>query len=267
MPKVSVLMGIYNTKSREMLEKSLKSILNQTFTDFELIICDDGSTNNCVLWAKEICNDDPRVIFIENGENKGLAYTLNNCLKHASGKYIARMDDDDESHLDRFEKQVDFLDNNKQYDLVGSNMYLFNDKGVWGERKYRKIPEAKDFLYRVAIAHPTIMTRTEALRAVDGYRDVKETLRVEDYDLFMRMFANGSKIYNFQEPIFNYREDANGAKKKKYKYRFNEAKVRMYGFRKLGLMPIGYIYVVKPFIAGLIPQKFIKLFQKKKDNV
>ena len=223
MPKVSVLMGIYNTKSKEMLEKSLKSILNQTFSDFELIICDDGSTNNCIAWAKEICDNDSRVIFIENCKNKGLAYTLNNCLNHANGIYIARMDDD-ESHLDRFERQVDFLDNNQQYDLVGSNMNLFNEKGIWGERKYKEIPESKDFLYRVAIAHPTIMTRIGAIKAVGGYRDLKETLRVEDYDLFMRMFANGSKIYNFQTPLFNYREDTNAAKKKKYKYRFNEGR-------------------------------------------
>ena len=210
--KLSVLMGIYNSRNKEILEKSLKSILNQTYREFELIICNDGSTNDCFKWAKEICNNDNRVIFIENDRNRGLAYTLNHCLNEAHGEYVARMDDDDESHLDRFEKQVEFLDEHHEYDIVGSNMNLFNNSGIWGERKYKEFPQAKDFLYRVAIAHPTIMCRTEALKKVNGYRDIPQTLRVEDYDLFMRMFAKGSKIYNFQEPIFNYREDVDVAR-------------------------------------------------------
>lgn len=262
--KVSVLMGIYNTRNKELLETSLKSILNQTFNDFELIICNDGSSNECLKWAKEICGSDTRVKFLENEKNRGLAYTLNKCLNEAKGEYIARMDDDDKSHLDRFQKQVDFLDNNAEIDLVGSNMNLFNDNGIWGERKYKEFPQAKDFLYRVAIAHPTIMCRKKAIKDVGGYRDLKKTLRVEDYDLFMRMYANGSKIYNFQEPIFDYREDVFCAKKKKYKYRINEAKVRYEGFKALGLLPKGYIYIIKPFVAGLIPQKVIKYFQRKK---
>lgn len=261
--KISVLMGLYNTRNKEILEKSLKSILNQTYKNFELIICDDGSTNDCFKWAKDICNNDTRVIFIENSSNRGLAYTLNRCLNEAHGEYIARMDDDDESHLDRFEKQVKFLDNNPEYDIVGSNMNLFNDNGIWGKRKYKEIPQAKDFLYRVAVAHPTIMCRAEALKRVNGYRDIPQTLRVEDYDLFMRMFAKGSKIYNFQEPIFNYREDANGAKKKKYRFRFNEMWVRFNGFKELKILNLKtFLFVIKPLIAGLIPQKTIKTFQK-----
>ena len=102
MPEISIIMGMYNTKKREYVEKSILSILNQTFRDYELIICDDGSTNDCIKWAKEITKSDKRVIFIENDENRGLAYTLNHCLEVAKGHYIARMDDDDISHLDRF---------------------------------------------------------------------------------------------------------------------------------------------------------------------
>ena len=78
--KISVLMGIYNTRSKEILEQSINSILNQTFKDYEFIICDDGSTNNCLKWAKEICGEDKRVVFLENEKNMGLAYTLNKCL-------------------------------------------------------------------------------------------------------------------------------------------------------------------------------------------
>lgn len=266
MAKISVIMGMYNTPSKEMLSTSLKSILNQTFKDFELIICDDGSSNDCIKWAKEICDGDKRVKFIKNDCNKGLAYTLNHCLEVATGEYIARMDDDDESHLDRFEKQVEFLYKHSEYGLVGSNMNLFDkERGIWGLRKYPEIVKKEDFLYRVAVPHPTIMARRSAYDIVNGYRDLPKTLRVEDYDCFMRMFARGVKMYNFQEPLFNYREDSRCAKKKKYKYRFNEMWVRKNGFKELGINRLKSVpYIVKPLIAGLIPQKIIKNSQKKK---
>lgn len=264
--KLSVIMGMYNTPTKEILAKSLNSILNQTFKDFELIICNDGSKNDCIMWAKEICKNDVRVRFIENEKNMGLAYTLNHCLKEAKGEYIARMDDDDESHLDRFEKQVEFLDRHPDIGLVACNMNLFDDKrGIWGLRTYNEYVKAESFLYRVAVAHPTIMARRDAYDLVGGYRDIPKTLRVEDYDCFMRMFARGVKMYNFQEPLLNYREDSNCAKKKKYKYRFNEIYVRKNGFKELKILSLkNYLYVYKPLIAGLIPQKFIKKFQKNK---
>ena len=264
--KVSVIMGIYNTPNRKMLEISIKSILNQTYTNFEFIICNDGSTNECNEWAKEICQDDSRVRFIENSKNMGLAYTLNHCLSVSTGDYIARMDDDDESNLDRFKKQVDYLDTHPDVGIVGSNMNLFDeDRGIWGIRKYPENVKKENFLYRVPIAHPTIMARKESYDIVGGYRDTNRTMRVEDYDCFMRMFANGVKMYNFQTPLFNYREDARCAKKKKYRYRFNEMWVRKEGFKMLNLLNIkNYIYVVKPLIAGIIPQKIIKSKQKNK---
>lgn len=264
--KVSVIMSIYNTPSKRMLEKSLKSILKQTYENFELIICNDGSKNECFIWAKDICKNDNRVKFIENEENKGLAYSLNHCLKFTTGEYIARMDDDDISHLDRFERQVNFLNEHHEIGLVGSNMNLFDDeRGVWGIRKYQEYVQKESFLYRVAVAHPTIMARKEAYEIVDGYRDIKQTVRVEDYDCFMRMFAKGIKMYNFQEPLFDYREDSRCAKKKKYKYRFNEVWVRYNGFNALGIKGVKkYLYIVKPLVAGLIPQKIIKNRQRNK---
>ena len=256
-------MGIYNSRSEEILRKSIESILNQTYSNFELIICNDGSTNECLKWAKNICKNDDRVIFIENKENKGLAYTLNHCLEIADGEYIARMDDDDISHFDRFEKQIDFLQKHSDYGLVGSNMNLFDSSGIWGKREYKEYVKKEDFLFRVAVAHPTVLARKEAYEKVNGYRDLPKTLRVEDYDCFMRMFARGVKMYNFQEPLLNYREDAFGAKKKKYKYRFNEMHVRYNGFKELGITSIRkYIYIFKPLIVGLIPQKLIKNRQR-----
>lgn len=262
--KISVIMGIYNSRSKDILKQALNSILNQTYRGFELIICDDGSTNDCIKWAKDICKDDKRVKFIENKQNKGLAYTLNYCLEEAKGEYIARMDDDDESHLDRFEKQMNFLDNNPEISLVGSNANLFDFNGEWGVLKYPEYIEKRDFLYNSPIVHSSIMARREAFDLVNGYRDLKKTLRVEDYDLFMRMFAKGIKMYNFNEPLIEYREDKESIKKRKFKYRFNEMYVRYHGFKELKILNLkNYIYVIKPLIAGLIPNKILRRLKKK----
>lgn len=263
-PKISVIMGIYNTKSKEYLEKSLNSILNQSYKDFELIICDDGSTNECVKWAKEICQDDKRVIFIENDRNRGLAYTLNHCLKYAKGKYIARMDDDDYSHIDRFEKQLKFLEENEHIDLVSCNINMFDEFGVYNVKTYPKLIKNKDFLFNSPIVHPAIMARKEAFEKVNGYRDVKTTIRVEDYDLFLRMQEKQIKMYVIQEILFDYRDDReNSLRRKKYKYRINEFLIRIRGFKKLKLMPIGIIYALKPLIVGLIPIKIIRKIRER----
>lgn len=263
MPKVSVLMGMYNTKDKSYLEKSLKSILNQTFNDFELIICNDGSTNDCVLWAKEICDGDSRVKFIENDKNRGLAYTLNHCLKYATGEYIARMDDDDESDLTRFEKQVDYLDSNSSVDLVSTNIKLFDSEGIYNSKEYPNVIKKEDFLFNSPIVHPSIMVRKKAYELVNGYRDIPMTVRVEDYDLFMRMFSKGIVMHVIQEYLLNYRDDReNSIRRKKYKYRINEAKVRYYGFKQLKLLPKGFVYVLKPLIIGLMPISLIRKIRK-----
>lgn len=264
-PKISVLMGIYNTKNKEYLEMALNSILNQTFKNFEFIICDDGSTNDCINWAKDICKNDKRVVFIENGCNKGLSYTLNHCLSVARGEYIARMDDDDYSHLDRFEKQIKILENNKKIDLVSCNINLFDNEGIYNQKIYSEDVKNKDFLFNSPIVHPAIMARKSAFEIVDGYRDIKSTIRVEDYDIFMRMKAKGINMYVIQDVLFDYRDDReNSIRRKKYKFRINEFFVRINGFKELDLMPLGLIYIFKPLIVGLIPISIIRKIREKK---
>lgn len=258
MPKVSVIMGVYNIDDREILNKSIKSILNQSFSDFEFIICDDGSTDNTLEVVREICGEDKRVKIISNDVNKGLAYVLNKCLKIARGEYIARMDADDESLLNRFEKQVDFLDSNESFGVVQSNANVFDENGIWGELVYNEILDKKDFLKNNPLIHPCVMIRKSAYDLVENYRDIAKTVRVEDYDLFFRMLEKGIKMYTIQEKLFNYRVDKTMASRKKYKYRINEFKIRCEGYRRIKMLPIGYIYTIKPLLIGLLPVDKIK---------
>ena len=107
MPTVSVIMGIYNCE--KTLSDAIDSIINQTYSDWELIMCDDGSTDNTYQIATKYSEKDNRITVIKNDTNSGLAFSLNHCLKYAKGEYVARMDADDISLPNRFEKQVAFL--------------------------------------------------------------------------------------------------------------------------------------------------------------
>ncbi len=259
--KVSVIMGVFNITDRQMAEIAIKSILNQTFKDFEFIICDDGSSNNTMQMIKTIVGKDIRVRYIKNSENSGLAYSLNRCLEIAKGEYIARMDIDDESYPERFEKQVEFLDAHPDVALVSSWADLF-DKDIWGLRKYVKNPEKKDFLFGTPILHAALMMRRKVLLDIGGYTVTWYTKRAEDYDLFTKLCASGYKAESFQYPLYKIREDRDAYKRRSYRYRIAECVVRYKGYKRLGLFPEGYIYIIKPLVVGLIPQSLLRKLRK-----
>ena len=126
--KVSVIMGIYNCAST--LGEAIESIIFQTYEDWELILCDDGSTDGTLKVAhkyKEIYPD--KIILIQNKKNLGLNATLNHCLKYVTGDYIARMDGDDISLPNRFEVEVNYLDRHQECAIVSCPMIYFDERG------------------------------------------------------------------------------------------------------------------------------------------
>lgn len=252
MPRLSIITGAYNAASVFTFERSVRSILSQIFSDFEFIICEDGSTDDTYAVLLEYAREDKRIKVLKNDENCGLAYSLNKCLEVATGEYIARHDLDDISCKDRFTKQIDFLDTHGGVALVGTGRYLFDEKGVWDEEYMPKVVKKSDFLFASPYVHGSVMFRRETLLKAGGYRVEKITRRTEDYDLFMRIatFADGA---NIEEPLYHFLEDENAVARRKYRYRIDEAKVRYRGFKSLGLMPKGIFYVIKPLIVGLIP--------------
>ena len=252
MAEISVLMGTYN-ESRRKTAQAIDSILSQSFTDFEFIIWDDGSDQNYYEWLKRYCKKDDRVLLFRNETNKGLATVLNQCLAHASGTYIARMDADDWSEHMRFEKQYHFLEKYPEYAMAGCTVRMFGEKGVWGIRRLKQAPEKTDFLHTSPFVHPSIMMRRAVMEELGGYTQEKWTLRAEDYELFMRLYAAGYCGYNLPEILLCYREDLTSYKKRKYRYRLNECIVRYRGFLSLGILKNNYRFVVKPLLVGLIP--------------
>ncbi|MEA4851610.1 MAG: glycosyltransferase [Paludibacter sp.] len=204
MLSVSVIMPVYN--GEEYIADAIESILNQTFTDFEFIIINDGSKDKSSEIIKSYSKIDNRIIFIDRVENKQLPYTLNEGLRAANGKYIARMDCDDISVVDRLKIQYDFLENNQDIGIVGGAYAAFNSKG---EKKAIIHPVSifdltYKFLSDSFFCHPTVMFRKELIENIGYYHEVE----AEDFDFFSRMLYV-TKGINIPTILLNYRETLN----------------------------------------------------------
>lgn len=266
MPKISVIMGVYNCKDFNSLEKSIHSIIKQTYEDWEFIICNDGSTDETLKELRKFEKLDKRIKIISYTQNKGLAYALNECIKVSQGEYIARQDDDDISKIDRLEKQLIFMENNKDIDIVGTNADVFDKNSVWGKFILKEKPQKNDFLWNSPFLHPSILMRKKSLIKSGGYRVAKETRRCEDYDLFMRMYSLEMKGYNIQEILYEYKIEIGNKKYRPMKYRIDESIVRYIGYKNMGILLKGIPYIVKPLIIGLIPQVIFKNITKRQYN-
>lgn len=263
-PRVSVLMGVYNERDREQLKQAIDSIRAQTMEDWEFLICDDGSEQSAYEMLQELCAGDKRIRLFRHEHNQGLASALNTCLANATGAYIARMDGDDISGSERLQRQWEYLEANPSMALVGCGVDLMDENGIWGKRCPVSRPERNDFLFGSPFIHPTIMMRRGVLEQLGGYCTEPFALRTEDYELFMRMYAKGYRGYNMPECLFSYREDRSSYGRRKYRYRINEFQVRKRGFRELGIAKGNGRYIVKPLLVGLIPDRLMVLYKKKK---
>ena len=252
MPRLSVISGAYNIGKCYSFEKSMDSILSQSFSDFEFIICDDGSTDDTWSLLSAYAATDPRIKLLRNEKNLGLAASLNRCIEVSGSEFIARHDLDDYNSVDRFEKQIAFFESNPEISVLGCCTSLFDKDGVWAAEQFPERVEKRDFLFTSPYKHGSVMFRRDVLIKAGGYRVARETYRTEDYDLFMTLqtFTLGA---NLQEYLYFFCEDKDARRRRKYRYRIDEAKVRYRGFKKLGLLPRGIPYVIKPLVVGLIP--------------
>lgn len=261
-PLISVIMGVYNCAST--LSEAVLCIQNQTYDNWELIICDDASGDNTYNIACALANEDNRITVLKNENNLTLAPTLNKCLSVAKGKYIARMDGDDVCAIDRFEKELNFLENNLDYEIVSCCMNLFDDGGVYRTIHYKERPVPKDFLTASQFCHAGCMMLAETLKDVEGYSESPKYKRVEDYDLWVRMYAKGYKGYNLQETLYSMQDDRNAIKRRTLSNRINESRVILKACKLLKLPFYKRIFAVKPIIKFFMPGFLYKKAHKNK---
>ena len=251
MARISVLMGIYNCAST--LPEALDSLYAQTYKDFKIILCDDGSQDNTYEIAKEYTEKHDNIVLISNGENKGLNYTLNHCLEYADTEYCARMDGDDISLPTRFEKEINFLDTHLEYAIVSCPMIYFDQDGDFRIGHEEGEPDKITYIKETPFCHAPCMVRTEAYKKVGGYSVSPKLLRVEDYHLWFKMFAAGYRGYNLQECLYKMRDDRNAVKRRSWQARRNEMYVKYVGAKMLNIPWRYRIYILKPMIAFLLP--------------
>jgi len=201
-PKTTVLMPVYN--SEKFLREAVESILNQTFSDFEFLVINDGSTDKSVEIIESY--NDSRIRLVHNEQNLGLIATLNKGLNLANGEYIARMDGDDISLVHRLEKQVEFLDCNPDIAICGTLIKTFGNVNS----SVFRYPQDSDLikstlLFKCALAHPAVMIRKSA---IDGLYFNYSYKHAEDYELWTRA-SKFLKFYNIQDVHLLYRMHEN----------------------------------------------------------
>ena len=205
-PKISVIMPVYNAE--RYVAEAIKSILDQTFSNFEFIIIDDGSTDKSTAIIEKYAIADSRIRVLRQG-NQGVAKAINNGFQEAGGEFLARMDADDIAYPERFTKQIAFLRKNTECVAVGCRTLLIDPEGLeiglfmqQQAKTHGEIDLAHMKGRGGAITHPSVIFRSEALRRIGGYREVMEP--AEDLDLFLRLAEIG-RLANLEEVLLKYR--------------------------------------------------------------
>lgn len=232
-PILSVIISVYNCEKYIIF--SLNSIFNQTFQDFQLIIINDGSTDNTWDIVKKLCEAyRGNVLLIDHNDNKGLFVRRSEAIDASNSKYIALQDGDDISFLYRFKKQVDFLEKNEHIFCCGgyairideNNGYYYEDDEDNGIMNYP--PNNHDEIVKMItkkcmnpIIDPSTMFRKSDFLELGGYSLRNDINLCDDFQLWLRFILSGKKFYNFQEPLIRYRMN-NSGNTRKYKQKMIE---------------------------------------------
>ena len=197
-PLVSVILPTYNR--REYIAKAIESVWRQSYKNLELIIIDDASTDATRELVGAFSKHNPKITILHNEINLGIVASLNKGITMAQGKYIARLDDDDVWCDDKkIEKQVDFLEKNPEYCLVGGGVIKIDKNGK--EIVRYLLPKEDEYIRKTILvnnvfAHTTVLFRKDIFQKVGGYDE--QFAFIEDWDLWLKM-GKASKFYNFQE--------------------------------------------------------------------
>ncbi len=260
---VSVIIACYN--GEKYIDECLNSIVNQSYKNIEIIICDDASLDKSFLMLKKWEFKEPRIIVLKNKRNLFSAASRNACIDIAKGEFLLIHDIDDISRPNR----IDVLLKNlieQDVDFVSSSMSTIDEDGNINNKKllkHKKRPNKYDFLWNLPFNHPATLFLTKSVKEINGYRVAKSTRRGQDYDMFMRLYANGSLGINIIEPLYSYRVNNANLKRRTLSARIDECIIRFNGYKKLNILYIGFPMIFKPIAVHFI-KNVINLFNNKK---
>lgn len=252
-PIISVVLPVYN--GDKYIKDAVTSVLNQTFKNFELIIINDGSTDNSLSIIKRIMKEDKRIKLIDR-HNRGLVFSLNEGISLARGEFIVRMDADDICLPTRFEKQFKFMES-YNIDLCGSWIQPFEGDKYLGVRKY---PEKHgdiviSSIFYCPFAHPSTMIRSIVFRSLKYEDEI-----AEDYNLWCNIILNGHKVANLPEVLLKYRNhEEQITKNKAIELNLSANNISENFAKKLGLLESTVLKDKMLFINGRERDKYLDL--------
>ena len=206
---MSISIGIPFYNAEKYLEDAICSVLAQTYEDWELTLVDDGSSDNSLAIANIYAENDSRIRVISDGRNKKLPYRLNQLIEESAGDFIARMDADDVMHPDRLEKQLEFLETNKRYDLVSTGLISIDKDNI--VKGYRKVESLYDDFSNIKTSYPIVHPSVMARRSWFQRNKYSEKYpRAEDFELWTKTISNNDfKMAVLPDLLLFYREEGN----------------------------------------------------------
>lgn len=261
-PTASVIMGAYNCA--QTIDDAVSSIVFQSFEDWELIICDDASTDDTMAKAQAWARRDDRIRIINNPSNLGLARTLDRCIAESKAGLLIRHDADDISLQYRFAKLIKAMEENPGPSVIGSWMTCFDDRGDVGVVRTAPRPQTDDLIRGTVFCHPSCIMRRADILSVGGYGSQPWLRRSQDYYLWFRLYAAGMYGINLQESLYRFRDDTAAWKRRGLSARWMESRVRWEGF-KLIRMPIWKRWLAfTPLLKCLVPGSLYARIRKRR---
>lgn len=250
----TVLMAVYN--DRFFIQKALDSIVQQLSPDMELLIIDDFSSDGSEDIINNISSTNSQIRIIRNDSNRGLGYCLALGTQEAKGQYVIRMDSDDICLPDRFIKQINFLNQNPDVDIIGGWAIEIDEHDNPG--RLRKMPAShrkiQSSIWACPLIHPTVAFRKDKILLAGNYRH-QSSRRQEDYELWFRCLKEGLQFANLEEPLIYYRFTPKSQSKQRLSHAIHQVRIGWHGCRLLRLPWWYYLAVTAPILRAIFPPK------------
>ena len=261
---ISVLLSVYKSENPSYLDRALQSVwTDQTLKPDEIVLIEDGPLSDILLaviqkW-KDLLSD--KLLILRNEQNLGLTKSLNRGIRYIKSDLIARMDSDDISEPSRFEKQVAYLEEHPEVDVVGGSLQEFNEgNDCLNIRHYPQTPdESRKYIVKASpLAHPTVMIRRRVFDTGIRYNEKYRTC--QDVALWFKLISKGYKIANLPDITIRFRRnDVVFSRRKSKRNIWNEFRIYMHGIYSLqGLFTWKYIYPISRLVFRLMPASVIK---------
>jgi len=269
---ITVIMSVRNNAGTVGL--AIDSLLNQTYDDFKVIVIDDASTDTTSDILNEFERNNENITVIRNNESRGLADNLNTMLNMAETRWVARMDGDDICYPTRFEKQMDFLTNNPDIDILGTAAHIIDENGrkngvfKWPSRH----ENIKKSIWCNPMIHPSIIMKRQKIIDIGGYPPYP---RRQDYALWFKAIKTGLQFHNLPEHLIQYRIVKKHYKKDNLKQLLRQARIGWLGYASVGgYNPLHYGIMAWPVVRSFLPislqaklQKYLRRYDPRRKPI